>query len=89
MQQTQKRERRRVFKVFTIIEKPGSDRGYWLEIGVGSQNRDGSLSVKLDALPFNGMMQIREHEPRKSESTRPSGDQQPPVNGWRQNGGIQ
>jgi hypothetical protein len=81
----QERERRRVLKVYTIVEKPGSPKGIWLDIGVASDNRDGSLSVKLDALPVNGAIHIREFEPRKTDSDRPSGDKNPP-NRWKQGG---
>jgi hypothetical protein len=88
MQNTSNRERRRVLKVYTIVEMPGADKSRWLEIGVASENRDGSLSTKLDAFPVNGTLHIREYEPRKKEFTRHNGDQQPYQNGWRQNGGT-
>ena len=83
MQNQEHRERnRRLLKVYTIVEKPNSQKGIWLEIGVGSENRDGSLSAKLDALPVNGTLHIREYEPRKQDSTRQNGDRNPP-NRWR------
>ena len=88
MQNLSNRERRRVLKVYTIVEKPGSDKGIWLEIGIATENRDGSLSTKLDALPVNGTLHIREYEQRKSEFNRRNGEQQP-SNAWRQNGGSQ
>ena len=76
------KERRRVLKVYTIVEKPGSQKGIWLDIGVATENRDGSLRAKLDALPVNGTLHIREYEPRKNDSIRPNGDKNPP-NRWR------
>ena len=88
MQHISNREQRRVLKVYTIVEKPGSDRGIWLEVGVARENRDASLSVKLDALPVNGKLHIREYEPREKEFTRHNGDQPPPENRWHHNGGI-
>ena len=81
-------QRRRVLKIYTIVEKPGQDKGIWLEIGVASENRDGSISGKLDALPLNGQIHIREFEQRRSDSNRRNGDN-PPSNGWRKNGGNQ
>lgn len=79
------RGRKRVLKVYTIVEKPGSQKGIWLDIGVASENRDGSMSVKLDALPVNGTIHIREFEPRRTDSGGPSGDKNPPSR-WQQGG---
>lgn len=58
---------RRVLKIYTIVEKPGS-KGIWLEIGVASENRDGSISGKLDCLPVNGSIQVRQWEPRRPDT---------------------
>lgn len=33
---------------------------FWLRLGVAFENRDGSISVYLDAFPANGKLQIRE-----------------------------
>lgn len=71
-----------VFKIYTIVEKPGYAKGIWLDIGVARRNRDGSLSGKLDALPVNGMIQLREHEPRKPETNRRDNETSPPSE-WR------
>ena len=71
------RESRRILKIYTIVEKPGSQKGIWLEIGVASENRDGSLSGKLDALPTNGAIHVREYEPRNKETVRRNGDKKP------------
>lgn len=47
--------------VYTVIE--GADRKpRWLRIGVAFVNTDGSLNVRLDALPTNGTLQIRDQE---------------------------
>jgi len=46
--------------VYTVVEKPGSDRNYWTRIGVAWINRDQSINVTLDALPVNGKLHIRE-----------------------------
>ena len=77
MENGDNREQRQIFKVYTVVEKPGSQKGIWLDIGVASHNRDGSMSAKLDALPVNGTIQIREYEPRRGESTRQNGEKKP------------
>ncbi len=46
--------------VYTIIEKPGSDRSFWTRIGYAWVNRDQSINIQLDALPMNGRLHVRE-----------------------------
>ena len=79
------REKRRVLKVYTIVEKPGA-KGYWLEIGVAGVNRDGSISAKLDAFPANGQVHIREVEQRSQENNRRTNEA--PSETWRQKGSM-
>lgn len=45
--------------VYTIVER-GHGKRLWLRIGVAFVNRDGSLNVRLDAVPINGQLHIRE-----------------------------
>jgi hypothetical protein len=52
--------------VFTIIDRGEGKKSYWLKIGAAFENKDGSFTVKLDALPLNGQLQIR--EPREQQS---------------------
>jgi len=52
--------------VFTIIDRGEGKKSYWLKIGAAFENKDGSYTVKLDALPLNGQLQIR--EPREQQS---------------------
>lgn len=54
--------------VYTVIPK-AEGRDLWLRIGSAFPNRDGSLTVYLDAMPLNGRLQIREYQPRDSLST--------------------
>ena len=54
-----------IYKIYSIVEKPGTDKNIWLDIGVGRLNRDDSISCKLDCLPLNGVIQIRPHDGRK------------------------
>jgi hypothetical protein len=55
--------------VFTIVEsQKDAERKFWIRIGRAFENRDGSTTVYLDALPVNGMLQIREENNRRTES---------------------
>ena len=44
------------------------DRNYWNRVGVAFVNNDGSINVKLEAVPVSGEIQIRDYVPR-DEST--------------------
>jgi hypothetical protein len=58
--------------VFTITERTqaGATKSYWTRVGVGFVNRDGSITLKLDCIPINGTLQVREWEPAER---RPDG----------------
>lgn len=57
--------------VYTIVERSGHKK-IWLRIGLAFVNRDGSLNVKLDAVPVSGQLHIRESPPRDSRDSRDS-----------------
>ncbi len=38
-------------------------KSYWTKIGVAFENRDGSYSLKLAAIPVNGQLQMRDPPP--------------------------
>lgn len=62
------------FKVVYAIVERGSSR-HWLRIGLAFVNADGSLNVRLDAVPFNGQLQIRDQSPpiqAKADEPTPS-----------------
>jgi hypothetical protein len=46
---------------YVISEKNG--KSYFNRIGVAFVNQDGSLNVKLEALPVNGEIHIRDYVP--------------------------
>lgn len=48
--------------VYSITERGESK--FWNRVGAGFVNRDGSINLKLDALPVNGSLQIRDWEPK-------------------------
>jgi hypothetical protein len=48
--------------VYTVVER-GQGKSFWTRVGIGSVNRDGSLNLRLDAIPVNGVLQVRDWEP--------------------------
>lgn len=56
-------------KFVYVITKRG-EKSFWTKIGAAFDNRDGSISVKLDALPVNGELQIREQKDRDGGAPR-------------------
>jgi hypothetical protein len=46
--------------VFTIADRGG--RSYWTRIGVAFINKDNSITFKLDAVPMNGQLQLRDYQ---------------------------
>lgn len=44
-------------------------KAYWNRVGIAFVNSDGSLNVKLEALPVSGELHIRDYAPRR-EATR-------------------
>lgn len=52
-----------------------NDKSYWNRIGVAFVNSDGSLNVKLDAVPVDkdATMQIRDYVPREDGETLSNG----------------
>ena len=49
------------------------DRNFWNRVGVAFVNSDGSINVKLEAVPVSGEIQIRDYHPKDdlaSTSTR-------------------
>src|SRR5580700_9859185 len=47
--------------VFTVVER-GPGKSFWTRVGVGFVNQDGSLNLRLDAIPVNGTLQVRDWE---------------------------
>ena len=56
--------------VYAVIER-GAHR-HWLRVGLAFPNRDGSLNVRLDAVPFTGQLHIR--DPNRSDGGEPVAD---------------
>jgi hypothetical protein len=58
--------------VFTVVDR-GQGKAIWIRIGVGFTNRDGSLNLKLDALPVSGTLQVRDWQPYDRFPDSPDG----------------
>jgi hypothetical protein len=54
--------------VYVISERSG--KSFWNRIGVAFVNNDGSINVKLDAVPVTGELQIRDYV-AKDDATGP------------------
>ncbi|MFO0569868.1 MAG: hypothetical protein U0263_29735, partial [Polyangiaceae bacterium] len=48
---------------YVITQRNG--KNHWTRIGVGFVNRDGSINLKLDAVPVSGELQLRDQVPRE------------------------
>ena len=59
---------KKIQAVYTVVPK-SDGKDVWLRLGAAFPNRDGSLSVVLDAIPVNGRLQIREMAPPRDAAT--------------------
>ena len=50
-------------KIVYVITRR-NDKSYWNRIGIAFVNSDGSINVRLEALPVSGEMQIRDYVAR-------------------------
>lgn len=48
--------------VYVITSR--NNKSFWNRVGVAFVNSDGSINVKLEALPVSGELQIRDYIPR-------------------------
>jgi hypothetical protein len=64
--------------VYAINEKDGERAAWWQKIGMAFTNRDGSITLYLDALPLGtNKLQVREQkdEGRPQDGARPGAPQ--------------
>lgn len=54
--------------VYTVVEREG--KSHWVKLGIGFVNNDGSINLKLDALPTNHSLQIRDYESPEERDAR-------------------
>lgn len=60
--------------VYTIVRRPGLAKPLFLRIGAAFVNHDNSLNLKLDALPVNGELHIRDQAPNDWPRRTPTND---------------
>lgn len=53
---------------YTVRNRGEDKKAFWLAIGSAWTNKDGSLSLRLDALPINGEIVLRT---RKNDDVEP------------------
>ena len=54
-------------KFIYVITGKG-ERKFWTKVGVAFVNRDGSLNCKLDSLPVDGELHIRDYTAKEERS---------------------
>lgn len=47
---------------YTVRETAQGKKNFWVEIGAAWTNKDQSLTIKLDALPVNGEIVVRQRD---------------------------
>ena len=52
--------------VYSIVREKDRD-DYWQRLGIAFVNRDGSLNVKLQGLPINGELHIRDAKEKEGQ----------------------
>lgn len=63
-------EKRTTLEVFTVIPAATEEgRDYWHRIGSAWVNRDRSVTVRLNSLPLNGELIIKQPRPRAEGSS--------------------
>ena len=70
MNQVNQAELRTWKAVYTIVERQGHEKKFWVRIGSAFVNQDQSLNVKLDAMPVNGSIHIRDIDEEELERAR-------------------
>jgi len=55
-------------KMAYVINERGG-KSYFNRVGIAFVNSDGSLNVKLEAMPINGELHIRDYVPREEGAT--------------------
>lgn len=59
---------------YVVSERQG--RSYWNRVGAAFVNSDGSITLKLDAVPVSGEVVIRDYHPRDEAGARSNGNGQ-------------
>ena len=51
------------------VDAEGQPRAFWTKVGVGFENRDGSFSLELSAVPVSGRLQMRDPKPKLADAS--------------------
>lgn len=51
---------KRKWAVYSIRERQGLEKPFWMRVGIAFMNRDGSFTLRLDATPLDGKLHMRE-----------------------------
>jgi hypothetical protein len=61
--------------IYTITRWGENDKqARWTRVGVGFVNKDGSITIKLDGLPVNGELMVRDFQRREEQRRKPEED---------------
>ena len=55
-------------KVFQVLDRGDDRKSFWSEVGIGFENKDGSINIMLNAVPLTGKLQLRKYEPKKTRN---------------------
>lgn len=58
-------------EVWTVCPRGEGKKDFWLRVGTAFENRDGSWSIVLDALPVNGKLIVRDEREREQREDPP------------------
>jgi hypothetical protein len=59
--------------VYAIVEKPNG-KDVFMRVGAAFPNKDGSLTLLLDAIPISGKLQVRDYTPREHLERPPAAE---------------
>lgn len=64
-------DRKKMMHIWMVEDRPATAsreaKSFWTKVGVAFQNRDGSWSLELAAVPVTGRLQMREPLPPREE----------------------
>jgi hypothetical protein len=72
---------RKPLSVYAVLDRKDGGKPYWMKVGAAFTNRDGSLTVVLDAFPAStNRLQIREQRfPEDAQAGNGKGGHHPPA----------
>jgi len=60
---------KRIQAVYAVVSK-SDGRDLFLRVGNAFPNRDGSMTILLDAVPIGGKLHVRDYLPREQQAAR-------------------